>query len=74
MHGSGSRSGSATGRRDSGSSTETVDGSVPEGAWQSFVTSSPPSRTTKELYGRSIGSRCDASTSRSAVSRCAQLP
>ena len=39
----------------------------PAGASQSFVTSSPPSSTTKELCGRGTGSRWEASTSRSGA-------
>ena len=74
MHGSGRRSGGATGSSVSGSSTETVDGSRPAGASQSFITSSPPSSTTNELCGRATGSRCEASTSSSGVSRWAQQP
>ncbi len=63
-----------TGSSVSGSRTETVEGSRPAGASQSLVTSSPPSRTTNELCGRATGSRCEASTSSSGLSRCAQRP
>ena len=74
IDGSGSRSGAATGSRLIGSRTETVDGSSPAGASQSLVTSSPPSRTTKELWGRGTGSRWEASTSSPGSRRCAQRP
>ena len=51
MHGSGSSSAGATGSSVSGSSAERVEGTRPGGASQSLVTSSPPSRTTNELWG-----------------------
>ena len=49
IEGSGRRSGGASSSSVSGSSTETVEGSVPRGASQSFITSSPPSSATNEL-------------------------
>ena len=66
IEGSGRRSGSATA---AASRVEHRDGRGlgPAGASQSLVTSSPPSRTTNELCGRSTGSRCEARTSRSGL-------